>query len=83
MPQITITVDGQKLLIPDTPIRATNQNGLMDASTYQLYAPMKQGAKIEVNASDPSVTYEISTGTEYRATVKATYKGKTKTYRIN
>ncbi|MBR6319339.1 MAG: hypothetical protein IKR50_02730 [Prevotella sp.] len=83
VPQITITVDGQKLLIPDTPIRATNQNGLMDASTYQLYAPMKQGAKIEVNASDPSVTYEISTGTEYRATVKATYKGKTKTYRIN
>ncbi len=83
VPQITIIVDGQKLLIPDTPIRATNQNGLMDASTYQLYAPMKQGAKIEVNASDPSVTYEISTGTEYRATVKATYKGKTKTYRIN
>ena len=83
VPQITITVDGQKLLIPDTPIRATNQNGLMDASTYQLYAPMKQDAKIEVKASDPSVTYEISTGTEYRATVKATYKGKTKTYRIN
>ncbi|MBQ4393573.1 MAG: hypothetical protein II826_10765 [Prevotella sp.] len=83
VPEVTITVDGQKLLNPDTPVRATNQNGLMDASTYQLYAPMKQGAKIEVNASDPSVTYEISTGTEYRATVKATYKGKTKTYRIN
>ena len=83
VPQVTITVDGKQLNIPDTPIRSTNANGLTDAAHYQLYAPMKAGAKIEVKASDPSVTYTISTGTEYRATVKATYKGQTKTFLIN
>ena len=83
VPQVTITVDGKQLNIPDTPIRSTNANGLTDAAHYQLYAPMKAGAKIEVKASDPSVMYTISTGTEYRATVKATYKGQTKTFLIN
>ena len=83
VPQVTITVDGKQLNIPDTPIRSTNANGLTDAAHYQLYAPMKAGANIEVKASDPSVTYTISTGTEYRATVKATYKGQTKTFLIN
>ena len=83
VPQITITVDGQKVNIPDTPVRFTNQNGYMDATTYQCYAPRKANAKIEVKTTDPSVTYVIETGKDYRATVKATYKGKTKTFLIN
>ena len=83
VPQITITVDGQKVNIPDTPVRSTNQNGYMDQTTYQCYAPRKADAKIEVKASDPGVTYVIETGKDYRATVKATYKGKTKTFLIN
>ncbi len=83
VPEITITVDGQKLNIPDTPIRSTNQNGYTDATTYQCYAPRTAGAKIEVKANDPDVTYVIETGKEYRSTVKATYKGKTKTFLIN
>ena len=83
VPELTITADGQKLNIPATPIRATNANGLMDATTYQLYGPLKPGSKIEVVASVPNVKVEVSPVTAGRATVKATYKGKTKTFLIN
>ena len=83
VPELTITADGQKLAIPATPVRATNANGLMDATTYQLYAPLKPGSKIEVVASVPNVKVEVSPVTAGRATVKATYKGKTKTFLIN
>jgi hypothetical protein len=61
---------------------ATNQNGYTECSTYQLYAPRKAG-KIEAKASDPQVTTKIILGKDYRATVEATYKGKTKYFLIN
>ena len=83
VPTVTITVDGKKIAIPDTPVRATNQNGLMDATTYQTYAPLASDSKIAVSASDPSVKFEVSGITANRATVKATYNGKTKTFLIN
>jgi hypothetical protein len=83
VPQVTITADGQKLNIPADPIRATNQNGLMDASTYQTYGLLKANTKIQVSSNVPEVTFTISPVTAGRATVKATYKGKTKTFLIN
>ena len=83
VPEITITVDGQKLNIPERPIMSTNQNGYTKCDHYQLYAPRKAGSKIEAKSSDPNVTIEVITGKEYRATVKATYKGQTKTFLIN
>ncbi|MGX8695132.1 MAG: hypothetical protein ACSW8D_02000 [Prevotella sp.] len=90
VPQVTITVDGKKLNIPDTPIRSTNQNGLMDATTYQTYAPLKAGSKVVATATapgmgdkNPGVTFEVSPVVAGRATVQATYQGKTKTILIN
>ncbi len=83
VPQVTITADGQKLNIPADPIRATNQNGLMDASTYQTYGLLKANTKIQATSNVPEVTFTISPVTAGRATVKATYKGKTKTFLIN
>jgi len=83
VPQVTITADGQKLNIPADPIRATNQNGLMDASTYQTYGLLKANTKIQASSNVPEVTFTISPVTAGRATVKATYKGKTKTFLIN
>ena len=83
VPKVDIYIDGQKLNVPDQPIMATNANGYTECNHYQLYAPMKAGAKIEVRPSDPAVTYTISTGTEYRATVTATYKGQKKVFLIN
>ncbi len=83
VPQVTITVDGQKLNIPERPIMSTNQNGYTECNHYQLYAPMKAGAKIEAQSNVPGVTFNISTAAENRATVKATYNGMTKIFLIN
>ena len=84
VPQVTITADGKPVNIPDTPIRATNQNGLMDATTYQCYAPLGDGVHtLNATSNVPDVKFHISPIVEGRATVKATYNGKTKTFLIN
>ena len=83
VPQLTITIDGQKLSIPEKPMMATNANGYTECRYYQLYGPRKKDSKIEVKASDPAVTYTISTGSDYRATVRATYNGQEKVFLIN
>ncbi len=83
VPTVTITADGRKLNIPTTPIRATNENGLTEASTYQVYAPLHKGSTLRITASDPSVKTEVSPIVEGRATLRATYQGQTKTFLIN
>ena len=83
MPQVTITVDGKRLNIPQTPIRSTNQNGYTDAIRYQAYAPLTSASKLKASSDVQGVTFDVSPVTEGRATVKATYKGKTKIFLIN
>ena len=88
VPQVTITVDGQRLNIPEQPIMATNQNGYTETNHYQLYAPLKASSKIETTVQEvggkrPDVTFEVSPVTEGRATVKATYQGRQKVFLIN
>ena len=83
VPQVTITADGQKLNIPDTPIRFNNQNGYPDQIRYQVYGPLKAGTKLEAKANVPGVKCEVSSIVEGRATVKATYNGQTKIFLIN
>ena len=84
VPHVTITVDGQKLSIPERPVMATNQNGYTECNRYQLYAPLKAGSKLEAKSdARNSVTFDISPIIEGRATVKATYKGKEKIFLIN
>ena len=85
VPQVTITVDGQKLNIPAQPIMSTNANGYTECNHYQLYAPLKAGSKVQATCEDApkGVKFEISPVVAGRATVKATYKGKEKIYLIN
>ena len=83
VPEITITIDGQKLNIPASPIMSTNQNGYTECNHYQLYGPRKDGAKIEAKASDPKMKIEVIPGKDFRATVKATYNGVSKYFLIN
>lgn len=83
VPQVTITVDDQRLNIPEQPIMATNQNGYTEANHYQVYAPLKANSKIETTATVSDVTFTVSPITEGRATVKATYKGQEKVFLIN
>ena len=83
VPELTITADGQKLNIPTTPIRFTNQNGYADQIRYQLYAPLKAGSKLNAQANVNGVKIEVSPIVEGRATIKATYQGNTKIFLIN
>jgi hypothetical protein len=83
VPQVTITVDDKPIILPATPMYATNNNGYMEASNYQAYAPLKANSVIKATASDPAVKIEVGNIVDGRATVKCTYQGKTKTYLIN
>ena len=83
VPQLTITADGKTLNIPDTPIRATNQNGLMDARTYQLYAPLHENSVLKVTSSVPGVQTTVSPIVNGRATVQCTFRGQQKVFLIN
>ena len=83
VPQVTILADGQKLVIPATPIRFTNLNGYTDQTRYQVYGKLTDSSKIIATSSNPEVKFEVSPIVEGRATVKATYNGLTKIFLIN
>ena len=83
VPTVTITVDGQRLNLPSTPIRGTNANGYTDVTHYQTYAPMKEGSVIKATASDPAVSITVGRIVDGRASVKCTYNGQDKVYLIN
>ena len=83
VPQVIITVDGQKLNIPERPLMSTNQNGYTECNHYQLYVPLKAGSKIETKASAPGVKFTVSPISDGRATVRATYQGQEKVFLIN
>ena len=83
VPQVTITADGNELKLPAMPIRSTNQNGYMDATRYQVYAPLTAGTKLKATSDTRGVRCEVSPIVDGRATVKCTYKGQTKVYLIN
>ncbi|MBQ7571190.1 MAG: hypothetical protein IJT19_03025 [Bacteroidaceae bacterium] len=83
VPQVTITVDGQPLQMPDTPIRTTNANGLTECNRYQLYGPLKNGSVLKATADNPDVQCSVGPIADGRATVRCTYKGKEKVFLIN
>lgn len=83
VPQVTITADGKRLVIPADPIRTTNANGYTDLTYYQVYAPLKAGSQLKVQADVPGVEITVSPVVEGRATIKCVYQGKEKIYLIN
>lgn len=83
VPTVRITVDGKAVNMPGKPLYATNENGYMESTNYQVYAPLKAHSVIKATASDPSVKIVVGCITDGRATVKCTYQGQTKTYLIN
>ena len=83
VPQVKITVDGKVVNLPSAPQYATNDNGFMDASNYQAYAPLKANSVIKATATDPAVKIEVGKVTDGRAIVTCTYKGVKKVYKLN
>lgn len=83
VPQVTIMADGQKLVIPSTPIRFTNLNGYTDQIRYQVFGKLTDSSKLTATSNNPQVKFEVSKIVEGRATIKATYQGLTKIFLIN
>jgi len=77
-PVITISVGGQTLDMPEHPVWATEQNGLMDNTLYELTVPEGASGQIKVEATKP-VKVDIDPDTR---TVRCTYRGKTKTFQL-
>jgi len=83
IPVITIKLDGQTLTIPEQAILSTNLNGYTQTDHYQVYGRALPNSTLEVTSSIPGVTFEVSKIVDGRATIKATWKGVTKTYLLN
>ncbi len=82
VPEVTITVDGQKLQLPETPIRSTEANGYTEENRYQTYARMTDSSVISATVS-PDVDINVGKIADGRATVTFTYRGQKKIYLIN
>ena len=83
IPTVNIAVDGQNLVMSNTPIFSTNQNGYCDVNRYQIYGRLNPNSVIKASSNDPSVTFQVSPIAAGRAVVTATYKGVQKIYLIN
>ena len=66
------------LELPSLPVWATEQNGLMDNTLYEVPVPEGATGKISVKAPK-SVRVDID---QTAKTVRCTYKGKTKTFKM-
>ena len=82
-PEVIITVDGQRLNIPATPVYSTNANGYTECNRYQVYGLLRAGSELKATSSDPGVTFQVSPVVDGRATVRATYRGRQKIFLIN
>lgn len=83
VPVVTITVDGKAIALPSAPMFATNDNGLMDLTHYQTYAPLKENSTIKATAQGGDVKFHVSKIVDGRATVRCEFNGKEKVYLIN
>lgn len=83
VPEVSITVDGKQVAMPKLPVFSTNDNGLMDLTHYQTYAPLTDKSVIKATANGGNVDIKIGRIVDGRATVRCTYNGKEKVYMIN
>ena len=77
-PVVTVSVGGQALEMPEHPVWATDQNGLLDNTLYELSVPEGATGKIAVKAPK-SVKVDIDQDARM---VRCTYRGKTKTFAL-
>ena len=76
-PAVRILIDGNTLQMPAHPVWATEENGLMDNSTYEVKLPAGvTGGTISVDAPD-NVDVDIDAEA---LIVRCTYRGKTKSF---
>ncbi len=87
-PTVSITVNGQQLQLPETPVRFTPQNGISGYDQYEVSYTVPSGTKripkVKASCDNPEVKMQIiqPTDMEGQAVVKFDYRGKVKTYTV-
>jgi len=88
VPSVEIRVNGQKVDLPDTPVRSTNANGITGYDRYEakyvLPADVVGTPTVSASSNDPDVKIEVvqPESKNGRAVVKFDYKGVVKTYTV-
>jgi len=86
-PTVSISVDGKTIDLPDTPVRATNANGIVNYERYQTVYTLPSNnqqptvsASADNNAVKIAITQaELKTGA---AVIRFDYEGVVKTYKV-
>ncbi len=87
-PKVSISVNGKAIEVPATPVRSTNENGIVGYDLYETKVTLPSGSSQipTVTASgstdDVKVTIAQAESTSDAAVVKCDYKGIVKTYRV-
>ncbi len=88
VPTVNITMNGQKVLLPETPVRSTNANGICGYDQYEASFTLPTGTnsvpQVAASSDNPAVKIEIRQPAtlEEAAVVKFDYKGMVKTYTV-
>lgn len=89
VPVVVISADDKPVEIPLIPVRSTEENGLVDASTYRLTYIVPSGQtsipSVKAEAADKEVEISVQQAVNIcdGAVVKACYRGLLKTYIID
>ncbi len=91
-PTVSISVNGQALTLPTTPVRSTNANGITEYDQYETTYKLPAGAaipKATASTNNPAVNISITQGASNTAKgtvpfdlIKFDYKGVVKTYKV-
>ena len=88
-PVVDIRMNGRLLILPQTPTRMTNANGILSYNEYDVMAPLAAGERqtpvITATSDNPDVQISVlqPSSLQDRAYVKCTYKGQSKNYTIH
>lgn len=88
VPTVSIQVDGTSLELPATPVRSTNQNGIVGYNLYEATCTLPSDTtappRVTASASDPSVKVAVQQASSLteKAIVTFDYKGLVKTYHV-
>ena len=88
VPSVSISVNGETIELPATPVRSTNANGIADydlyETTYQLPSNATNAPKVSASSSDKKVKIAVTQAESNSGTaiVKFDNKGIVKTYRV-
>jgi len=80
VPRVQFMAGGQLLETPEQPVRATDQNGILDYTLYELAVPA--GTDFSAIEAVPTSKEVKVTRDEASRTIRCTWKGVTKSYRI-